>query len=81
MDMFLEITGFLTDDSEDSSTQFELDVQPEFEKAIRAILGWESLAAECDGELPLTEEHIRKTSSAINEQLPMTLDMFIGVRA
>ena len=81
MDMFLEITGFLTDDSEDSSTQFELDVQPEFEKAVMAILGWENLAAECDGELPLTEEHIRKISSAINEQLPMTLDMFIGVRA
>ena len=79
--MFLEITGFLAEDSEDSSIKFELDVQPEFENAVMDILGWENLAAECDGELPLTEEHVRKISSAINEQLPVTLNMFIGVRA
>lgn len=30
--MFLEITGFLADDCEDSSIKFELDVRPEFEK-------------------------------------------------
>ena len=79
--MFLEITGFLADDCEDSSIKFELDVLPEFEKKVMDILGWENLAAECDGELPLTEEHVRKISSAINEQLPVTLNMFIGVRA
>ena len=79
--MFLEITGFLADGSEDSSIKFELNVQPEFEKAVLDILGWKNLAAECDGELPLTDEQVRKISSAINEQLPMTLDMFIGVRA
>ena len=79
--MFLEITGFLAEDSEDSSIKFELDVQPEFENAVMDILGWENLAAECDGELPLTEEHVRKISSAINEHLPVTLNMFIGVRA
>ena len=79
--MFLEITGFLADDCEDSSIKFELDVQPEFENAVMDILGWENLAAECDGELPLTEEQVRKISSAINEQLPVTLNMFIGVRA
>lgn len=78
--MFLEITGFLADDSEDSSIIFELVVQPEFEKAVMDILGWKNLAAECDGELPLTEEQIRKISSAINQQLPIALDMFIGVR-
>ena len=79
--MFLEITGFLAEDSEDSSIKFELDVQPEFENAVMYILGWENLAAECDGELPLTEEQVRKISSAINEHLPVTLNMFIGVRA
>jgi len=79
--MFLEITGFLAEDSEDSSIKFELDVQPEFENAVMDILGWENLAAECDGELPLTEEQVRKISSAINEHLPVTLNMFIGVRA
>ena len=79
--MFLEITGFLADDCEDSSIKFELDVRPEFENAVMDILGWENLAAECDGELPLTEEQVRKISSAINEHLPVTLNMFIGVRA
>ena len=79
--MFLEITGFLAEDSEDSSIKFELDVQPEFENAVMDILGWENLAAECDGELPLTEEQVRKISSAINEHLPVTLNMIIGVRA
>lgn len=79
--MFLEITGFLAEDSEDSSIKFELDVQPEFENAVMDILGWENLAAECDGELPLTEEQVRKISSAINEHLPVTLNMFIGARA
>ena len=79
--MFLEITGFLADNCEDSSIKFELDVRPEFEKKVMDVLGWENLAAECDGELPLTEEQVRKISSAINEQLPVTLNMFIGVRA
>lgn len=79
--MFLEVTGFLAGDSEDSSIKFELDIRPEFEQTVMGILGWKSLAAECDGELPLTNEQVREISSAINEQLPIELDLFIGVRA
>jgi hypothetical protein len=60
--------------------KYSLTVLPEFEQAVMDILGWQSLAAECDGELLLTTEQIRKISTAINEQLPTELDLFIGVR-
>lgn len=79
--MFLYITGFLPDSAEDSSLKYELDVAPEFEQAVMKILGWESLAAEADGELPLTPEQVSQIGVAINETLPKNLDMFIGVVA
>lgn len=79
--MFLEITGFPAIGSDDSSIKFELDVPPEYESTVLDILGWKSLAAECDGELKLTSEQIRKISSAINEILPIDLELYIGVRA
>ncbi|WP_230015697.1 pyocin S6 family toxin immunity protein [Pseudomonas chlororaphis] len=43
------------------------------------ILGWESLAAETDGELPLTDEQVMQIAAAIKEYLPDHLDLFIGV--
>lgn len=79
--MHLWISGFLGDDNEDDSLKFSLTVRPEFEQAVMSILGWESLAAECDGELPLTSEQVRKIAAVVNQQLPADLDMFIGVRA
>lgn len=78
--MHLWISGFLDEDNEDDSLKYSLTVLPEFEQAVMDILGWRSLAAECDGELLLTTEQIRKISTAINEQLPTELDLFIGVR-
>lgn len=45
------------------------------------ILGWESLAAEADGELPLSNEQVSQIAAAIKESLPNHLDMFIGVVA
>ncbi|SDV00293.1 pyocin S6 family toxin immunity protein [Pseudomonas mucidolens] len=78
--MHLWISGFLDEDNEDDSLKYSLTVLPEFEQAVMDILGWQSLAAECDGELLLTTEQIRKISTAINEQLPTELDLFIGVR-
>jgi hypothetical protein len=57
--IFLEITGFLASGSEDSSIKFELDIAQEYEQAVMDVLGWESLAAEADGELPLTSEQVR----------------------
>lgn len=79
--MFLEITGFLAGNDPDDSIKFELDVSPEFEQAVMALLGWESLAAEADGELPLTEAQVQEIEIAIQRSLPKELDLFIGVRA
>jgi hypothetical protein len=78
--MFLEITGFLIDDSEDDSLKFELDVDPEFEQGVMKALGWESLEAEADGELPLTATQVEAIAAVIKKPLPMDLDLFIGVR-
>ncbi|WP_349971315.1 pyocin S6 family toxin immunity protein [Pseudomonas caspiana] len=78
--MFLEITGFLIDDSEDDSLKFELDVDPEFEQGVMKVLGWESLEAEADGELPLTATQVEAIAALIKKPLPMDLDLFIGVR-
>jgi len=79
--MYLCVTGFLPDSFEDSSLKYELDVKPEFEKAVMKILGWESLAAEADGELPLTNEQANQIASVVGEPLPKDLDLFIGVVA
>ncbi|MHC8303625.1 pyocin S6 family toxin immunity protein [Pseudomonas sp. PB3P13] len=79
--MFLEITGFLAGDSEDDSIKFEFDVNPEFEQAVMDVLGWESLAAEANGELPLTSEQVQQLEIAIQQSLPKELELFIGVRA
>jgi hypothetical protein len=79
--MFLEITGFLAGDNEDDSIKFELDVSPEFEQAVMDMLGWDSLAAEANGELPLTGGQVKQLEVAIQQPLPKELDLFIGVRA
>jgi hypothetical protein len=79
--MFLEITGFLLDDSEDDSIKFELDVDPEFEQAVMDVLGWERLETEVAGELPLTITQVQRIAAVIQEPLPTNLDLFIGVRA
>ncbi|NUU34552.1 pyocin S6 family toxin immunity protein [Pseudomonas sp. C2B4] len=79
--MFLEITGFLAGKNEDDSIKFELDVSPEFEQAVMGILGWDSLAAEANGELPLTDGQVQQLEIAIQQSLPKELELFIGVRA
>lgn len=79
--MFLEITGFLHDDSEDDSIKFELDVHPKFEQTIMDVLGWESLAAQAVGEHLLTTLQVQKIGTAIKEQLPTDLEMYIGTRS
>ncbi|KAA5842506.1 hypothetical protein F2A38_12645 [Pseudomonas chlororaphis] len=79
--MCLCITGFLPDEANDSSLQYELDVSSEFEQAVMEILGWRSLATEADGELLLSKEQVRQIATVINEVLPDDLDMFIGVEA
>jgi len=79
--MYLCITGFLPDSFEDSSLKYELDVAPELEQRVMDILGWKSLEAEADGELPLTREQVSQIAYVVEESLPDNLDMFIGVVA
>lgn len=75
----LYITGFLVDDSEDSSLQYDLDIPSNLEGEVMAVLGWKSMEQECDGELLLTEGQVREISKIIQLQLPLDLDLFIGV--
>jgi len=79
--MFLWITGFLKGDDEDDSLKYDLIVKPELELAVLGILGWKSLEESPDGEWLLTSEQVEQIAIAVNEQLPIGLDLFIGVRA
>jgi hypothetical protein len=79
--MFLEITGFLAGDNEDDSIKFEFDVSPEFQQAVMDVLGWDSLAAEANGELPLTGGQVQQLEMALRQPLPKELELFICDRA
>jgi hypothetical protein len=79
--MNLYITGFLVDDSVDSSLKFDLDIASQFEDYIMAVLGWASLEEESDGDLPLSRDQVNQISMIIGEQLPIDMDLFIGVVA
>jgi hypothetical protein len=78
--MFLWISGFLKGDDEDDSLKYELTVRPEFEAALMGVLGWKSLDESADGEWLLTGEQVQQIAKALNEPLPIDLDLFIGVR-
>lgn len=77
--MNLYITGFLINDTEDSSLQFDLDIPYEHEKAVMDILGWKDLTLEADGDLPLKTQEVQKISAVLGKILPEDLELFIGV--
>jgi len=79
MAIHLYITGFLVDDSEDSSLKYDFDVTLKFEQAVMDVLGWKSLIEESYGELQLTSLQVQQISTVLNEPLPDDLDLFIGV--
>jgi hypothetical protein len=79
--MLLWISGFLKGEDEDDSLKYDLTVQPKHEVAVIDILGWKSLNESPDGEWLLTAEQAQQIAVAINKQLPVELDLFIGVRA
>lgn len=54
--MFLWISGFLRDDSEDDSLKYALIVKPQHEAAVLGILGWKNLDEGPDGEWLLSDE-------------------------
>ncbi|WP_448107486.1 pyocin S6 family toxin immunity protein [Pseudomonas azerbaijanoccidentalis] len=78
--MVLWISGFLKGDDEDDSLKYELTVQPELDALVMTVLGWKSPGESADGEWLLSNEQVRQISSILKEQLPVELDLFIGVR-
>jgi hypothetical protein len=79
-DMFLWISGFLPDESEDDALKFELTVDSKSEHPILAVMGWPELSLSPDGEWLMTAEQTQRISEILGEQLPKELDLFIGVR-
>jgi hypothetical protein len=79
--MFLWISGFLKGDDEDDSLKYDITIKPEYEVVVIGILGWKSLEESPDGEWLLTDEQAQEIAVVVKEQLPMDLDLFIGVRA
>lgn len=78
--MYLWISGFLKDDTEDDSLKFALIVKPEDEDAVLKVLGWESLEKSADGDWLLSTDQLEQIARDLNEPLPTELDIFIGVR-
>ena len=79
--MYLCISGFLPDDNDDDSLKLKVSIPSSSEKAVMDVLGWNNLAEEADGELPLTAQQANKIASIIKQPLPDELELFIGVRA
>jgi len=78
--MFLWISGFLKGNDEDDSLKYDLTVPPQHETAVMRILGWDSFDESADGEWLLTSEQAQQITRVLGEQLPVGLDLFIGVR-
>lgn len=79
--MYLCITGFLAESSEDDSLKFELDVDATFNDQIVGLLGHKNLNAMAAGEWLLTGEQVAQISELIRQPLPTDLKMLIGVEA
>jgi hypothetical protein len=79
--MYLSISGFLPDEEEDDSLQFDLDLEESFNGQIMQLLGHRSLNAMAEGEWLLTNEQVTEISKIIGVPLPTNLELFIGVLA
>ncbi|MGC7838888.1 pyocin S6 family toxin immunity protein [Pseudomonas wayambapalatensis] len=79
--MYISLTGFLKDDSLYDSLKFRLRIPSLNEKDVMKLLNWQSLEAESDGELPLSDEQAEKIFSLLGNPKPEGLDFFVGVRA
>jgi hypothetical protein len=79
--MYLSISGFLPDEEEDDSLQFDLDLDESFSGQIVQLLGHGSLNAMAEGEWLLTNEQVTEISKIIDVPLPTNLELFIGVLA
>jgi hypothetical protein len=79
--MYLCISGFLIDDSDDDSLKFELDVPKSHEDAVMAAMNWKTFNEGAAGETPLSEAKIHKIEKILNISLPHELALYIGVEA
>jgi hypothetical protein len=77
--MYLCISGFLPNNSDDDLVKFELDVEGSFNDHILKVLGHKSLSSMAEGEWLLTDEQITLVSGIIGQVLPSDLKLFIGV--
>ncbi|MNL12917.1 hypothetical protein D3C87_1338000 [compost metagenome] len=78
--MYLCITGFLSD-NEDDSLKFELNLDSSFNDQIVQLLGHRSLNAMAEGLWPLTSEQIAQIFELIEQSIPTDLEILIGVEA
>jgi hypothetical protein len=79
--MYLCISGFLPDATEDDSLKFELILDRSFNERIVALLGHRCLNAMAECEWLLTPGQARTLSELIDHPLPEHLRLFIGVEA
>lgn len=77
--MYLCISGFLPDDPEDDLIKFELDVGHSFNDQIVQALGHKSINAMAEGEWQLTSEQAARISEFLGQELPIDLNLFVGV--
>lgn len=80
-ELFLLITGFLPDEADDDSLQYEFDVPIENTQAVMNSLNWKDLYAESDGEQLLSSGQVQEISGLTGQLIPAHLDIFIGVRS
>ena len=81
IELFLLIIGFLPDEANDDSLQYEFDVPIEKTQAVINSLNWKDLYAESDGEQLLSPEQVQEISRLTGQLIPVHLDIFIGVRS
>lgn len=82
--MFITLTGFLKNDTLDSSLKYDFDIPQGYEEEVMKFLEWRSLKSESDGELLLTDEQAEKIFTILNRPKPEgaeLLDFFVGVSA
>ena len=77
--MYLCISGFLPNDPEDDLIKFELDVDHSFNDQIVQALGHKSINAMAEGEWQLTSEQAARISEILGQELPIDLNLFVGV--
>ncbi|MGE8187615.1 pyocin S6 family toxin immunity protein [Pseudomonas sp. NPDC086278] len=79
---YLSITGFLPDDKQDDSLQFELTIKDnDLNQALAYLTESKSLEKIEPGELELTDSQVKQISELLKANFPEGLEYFIGPRA